>query len=280
MYKAEICNKYGEAKIVDCSEESIVYSALRELEIDSWMRKLKIGDNEDGETIKLVADNDFDAAITKILTDNRDTLYDAILVAKRLNELKDDAIKEEIERNAVNEQYETKADIYEDIRKMKIGFSVSNEDFYCPLHVRLHDTEGYDIDLVQEDIVRLEEEIREKLKAEQEETEMTGYVGEQADIEDKLLYAEWTVENRNGNLYGKISCYFRESITEKETERLKDTITGQNSDGFGESFEQHPVRVDSDDIYVSFWDDKDYFLKTSSEMDEYLQQGDIKMGGI
>ena len=280
MYKAEICNKYGEAKIVDCSEESIVYSALRELEIDSWMRKLKIGDNEDGETIKLVADNDFDAAITKILTDNRDTLYDAILVAKRLNELKDDAIKEEIERNAVNEQYETKADIYEDIRKMKIGFSVSNEDFYCPLHVRLHDTEGYDIDLVQEDIVRLEEEIREKLKAEQEETEMTGYVGEQADIEDKLLYAEWTVENRNGNLYGKISCYFRESITEKETERLKDTITGQNSDGFGESFEQHPVRVDSDDIYVSFWDDKDYFLKTSSEMDEYLQKNDIKIEGI
>lgn len=280
MYKAEISNKKGEAKIVDCSEENSVYSALRELEIDSWMRKLKIGDNEDGETIKLVADNDFDAAITKILTDNRDTLYDAVFVAKRLNELKDDAIKEEIERNAVNEQYETKADIYEDIRKMKIGFSVSNEDFYCPLHVRLHDTEGYDIDLVQEDIVRLEEEIREKLKAEQEETEMTGYVGEQANIEDKLVYAEWSVETRNGNLYGKISCYFREPITEEETERLKDTITGQNSDGFGEGFEQHPIRVDSEDIYVSFWDYDDYFLKTRAEMDEYLQKNDIKIEGI
>ena len=280
MYKAEISNKKGEAKIVDCSEGNSVYSALRELEIDSWMRKLKIGDNEDGETIKLVADNDFDAAITKILTDNRDTLYDAVFVAKRLNELKDDAIKEEIERNAVNEQYETKADIYEDIRKMKIGFSVSNEDFYCPLHVRLHDTEGYDIDLVQEDIVRLEEEIREKLKAEQEETEMTGYVGEQANIEDKLVYAEWSVETRNGNLYGKISCYFREPITEEETERLKDTITGQNSDGFGEGFEQHPIRVDSEDIYVSFWDYDDYFLKTRAEMDEYLQKNDIKIKGI
>ena len=34
MYKAEISNKNGEAKIVDCSEESIIYSALRELEID------------------------------------------------------------------------------------------------------------------------------------------------------------------------------------------------------------------------------------------------------
>ena len=280
MYKVEIRNKKGERKIVDCNEERNVYSALRELGINSLMQRLKVGENENGVTLKLVADNDFDVAITKILTDNRDTLYDAILAAKRLNDLKDDAIKEEIERNAVNEQYERKADIYEDIRKMKIGFSVSNEDFYCLLHVRLHDTEGYDIDLVQEDIVRLEEEIREKLKAEQEETEMTGYVGERANIEDKLVYAEWSVENRNGNLYGKISCYFRESLTDEETERLKRTITGQNSDGFGESFEQHPVRVDSDDIYVSFWDDKDYFLKTSTEMDEYLQQGDIKMGGI
>ena len=122
MYKAEISNKNGEVKIVDCREENSVYSALRELEIDSWMRKLKIGDNEDGETIKLVADNDFDAAITKILTDNRDTLYDAVLVAKQLNGIKDDAIKEEIERNAINEQYETKENLYNDIRKTKIEF--------------------------------------------------------------------------------------------------------------------------------------------------------------
>lgn len=280
MYKAEISNKNGEAKIVDCSEDSNVYSALRELGINSLMQRLKVGENDNGVTLKLVADNDFDAAIAKILTDNRDTLYDAILVAKRLNELKDDAIKEEIERNAVNEQYETKADIYEDIRKMKIGFSVSNEDFYCPLHVRLHDTEGYDIDLEKEDIAQFEEAICERLEAEQEEDEMTPYVGEQADIEDKLLYAEWTVENRNGNLYGKISCYFREPITEEETERLKDTITGQNSDGFGEGFEQHPIRVDSEDIYVSFWDYDDYFLKTRAEMDEYLQKNDIKIEGI
>ena len=280
MYKAEISNKNGEAKIVDCSGESIVYSALRELEIDSWMRKLKIGDNKDGETVKLVSDNDFDTAITKILTDNRDTLYDAVLVAKQLNSIKDDDIKEEIERNAVNGQYGKKEDLYNDIRKTKIEFSSVREDFYCPLHVRSHDADGYDIDIEQEDIVQFEEAICERLEAEQEEDEMTPYVGEQADIEDKLLYAEWTVENRNGNLYGKISCYFREPITEKEIERLKDTITGQNSDGFGEGFEQHPIRVDSDDIYVSFWDDKDYFLKTSAEMDEYLQNNDIKIEGI
>lgn len=280
MYKVEIGNKKGEKRVVNCDEERGIYSALRELGNDLLLQRLKIGENKNGVKLKLLSDNDFDAAIAKILTNNRDTLYDAVLVAKQLNDLKDDAIKEEIERNAVNEQYETKADIYEDIRKMKIGFSVSNEDFYCPLYVRSHDADGYDIDLEKEDIAQFEDAICERLEAEQKDDEMTPYVGEQADIEDKLLYAEWTVENRNGNLYGKISCYFREPITEEETERLKDTITGQNSDGFGEGFEQHPIRVDSEDIYVSFWDYDDYFLKTSAEMDEYLQKNDIKIEGI
>ena len=44
------------------------------------------------------------------------------------------------------------------------------------------------------------------------------------------------------------------------------------SDGFGEGFEQHPIKVDSDDVYVSFWDYDDYFLKTREELNEYLQE--------
>ena len=280
MFKVEIENKKGEKKVVNFNDEREIYSALRELGNDSLLQRLKIGEDKNGVNLKLLSDNDFDSAIAKILTDNGDTLYDAVLVAKQLNDLKDDAIKEEIERNAINEQYETKEELYDDIRKMKIEFSSIREDFYCPLHVILYDSEGCDIDLAQEDIVRLEEEISEKLKVEQEGREMTPFVGEQANIEDKLIYAEWSVENRNNTLYGKISCYFRESLTEKETEMLKEAITGQNSDGFGESFEQHPIKVYSDEVYVSFWDYDDYFLKTGKEMDAYLQKDDITMGGI
>ena len=280
MFKVEIENKKGEKKIQNCNDEREIYSALRELGNDSLLQRLKIGEDKNGVNLKLLSDNDFDAAIAKILTDNGDTLYDAVLVAKHLNDLKDDAIKEEIERNAINEQYDTKEELYDDICKMKIEFSSVREDFYCPLHVILYDSEGCNIDLAQEDIVRLKEEISEKLKAEQEGREMTPFVGEQANIEDKLIYAEWSVENRKDTLYGKISCYFREILTEKETEMLKEAITGQNSDGFGESFEQHPIKVDSDDVYVSFWDYDDYFLKTGKEMDEYLQKDDITMGGI
>ncbi len=195
MFKVEIENQKGEKKVQNCNDEREIYSALRELGNDSLLQRLKIGEDKNGVNLKLLSDNDFDAAIAKILTDNGDTLYDAVLVAKQLNDLKVDAIKEEIERNAINEQYETKEELYDDIRKTKIEFSSIREDFYCPLHVILYDSEGCDIDLAQEDIVRLEEESSEKLKAEQEGREMTPFVGEQVNIEDKLIYAEWSVEN-------------------------------------------------------------------------------------
>lgn len=280
MFKVEIENKKGEKKIQNCNDEREIYSALRELGNDSLLQRLKIGEDKNGVNLKLLSDNDFDAAIAKILTDNGDTLYDAVLVAKQLNDLKDDAIKEEIERNAINEQYETKEELYDDIRKMKIEFSSIREDFYCPLHVILYDSEGCDIDLAQEDIVRLEEEISEKLKVEQEGREMTPFVGEQANIEDKLIYAEWSVENRNDTLYGKISCYFSAPLSTEETERLKDAITGQNADGFGEGFEQRGIKTEDGEIHVSLWNHEEYFLKSGEEMDEYLQKNEITMGGI
>lgn len=280
MYKIEIGNKTGEKREFECDGTSNIYALFRELNITDYPYRLKVGQNKNGVSVRIVSDNDFDAAIAKILTNNRDTLNDSLIVSRLLNDIKDESMQEEIERNAINEQYETKEELYDDIRKMKIEFSSIREDFYCPLHVILYDSEGCDIDLAQEDIVRLEEEISEKLKVEQEGREMTPFVGEQANIEDKLIYAEWSVENRKDTLYGKISCYFREILTEKETEMLKEAITGQNSDGFGESFEQHPIKVDSDDVYVSFWDYDDYFLKTGKEMDKYLQKDEITMGGI
>ena len=83
-----------------------------------------------------------------------------------MNNIKDDTIKEEIERNALKGQYETKENFYANIRKTKIEFSSVREDFYCPLHIRKYDTEGDDIDLEQEDIVRLGDAVCGKLEDE------------------------------------------------------------------------------------------------------------------
>jgi hypothetical protein len=70
--------------------------------------------------------------------------------------------------------------------------------------------------------------------------------------------------------------------TSHRFEAIKDGISGQNSDGFGEGFEQREIHTDDGDLYVSFWQSgNDYFVHTQSEMDEYINQGQgLKMGGM
>ena len=281
MYKVEIGNKAGDKRKFKCDGTANIYALFRELNITDYSYRLKIGQNKNGVSVKIVSDNDFDAAIAEILTNNRDTLNDTLIVSRLLNDIKDEALQEEIERNALNGQYETKEDIYADVRKMKIEFASAHEDFYCPLQATIIDENGNEWNIAQEDLPVYENEIQLKIEDCQEaDMDMAEYVGKHSDLQDKLLYVEWGVENRNDRLYGKIYCHFSESLSAEETERLKDAITGQNSDGFGEGFEQQGIKTEDGEIHVSLWNHEEYFLKTSAEMDEYLQKNDIKMGDI
>ena len=89
------------------------------------------------------------------------------------------------------------------------------------------------------------------------------------------------LRNTEERLYGKIDCYLTESLTPDETERLRDAISGRNSDGLGEGFEQREIPIDEGDLYVSYWHSgDDYFLHTEDEFDEYLSQLlGMKFGG-
>lgn len=281
MYKIEIGNKIGEKREFECDGTANIYALFRELNITDYPYRLKIGQNKNGVSVRIVSDNDFDAAIAKILTNNRDTLSDALIVSRLLNDIKDETMQEEIERNALNDQYETKEDLYADIRKMKIEFALAHEDFYCPIQATIIDENGNEWNIAQEDLPVYENEIQLKIEDCQEaDMDMAAYVGKHANLRDKLLYVEWGVENRNDRIYGKISCYFSTPLSTEETERLKDAITGQNADGFGEGFEQWGIKTEDGEIHVSLWNHEEYFLKSSVEMDEYLQKNEIKMGGI
>ena len=58
-------------------------------------------------------------------------------------------------------------------------------------------------------------------------------------------------------------------LNSEETEKLRSAVCGQNSDGFGESFEQRPIKTPDGDIYVSFWNsDESWSLQTEDEMNE------------
>ncbi len=281
MYKIEIGNKIGEKREFECDGTANIYALFRELNITDYPYRVKVGQNKNGVSVRILADNDFDAAIAKILTNNRDTLSDALIVSRLLNDIKDETMQEEIERNALNGQYETKEDLYADIRKMKIEFALAHEDFYCPLQATIIDENGNEWNIEQEDLPVYENEIQLKIEDCQEaDMDMAAYVGKHANLRDKLLYVEWGVENRNDRLYGKISCYFSTPLCAEETERLKDAIIGQNADGFGEGFEQRGIKTEDGEIHVSLWNHEEYFLKSDEEMDEYLQKDDITMGGI
>ena len=281
MYKIEIGNKAGEKREFECDGTANIYALFRELNITDYPYRLKVGQNKNGVNVRIVSDNDFDAAIAKILTNNRDTLSDALVVSRLLNDIKDETMQEEIERNALNGQYETKEDIYADIRKMKIEFASEHEDFYCPLQATIIDENGNEWNIAPEDLPVYEDEIQLKIEdCQQADMDMAAYVGKHANLRDKLLYVEWGVENRNDRLYGKISCYFSTPLSTEENERLKNAIIGQNADGFGEGFEQRGIKTEDGEIHVSLWNHEEYFLKSGEEMDEYLQKDDITMGGI
>ena len=89
------------------------------------------------------------------------------------------------------------------------------------------------------------------------------------------------MESYRGRLFGKIECSLKEPLTDAETEILKEWIIGQNADGYGEHFEQQPINTEDGDLYVSFWNSgDDYSIMTHDELDEYIEDQGMTMGGM
>ena len=230
--------------------------------------------------IRLHADSDVGNGLLRILPDS-DSLYDVRVTDESVSGVREE-LRDDLEANLVNEQYSGTEELYADIKEMMKSLAGTKMSFFCPLTGNLSDHDGdyYETDayMINNNADAIEEAIA---KEQATEINMAEYVGDHAGIKDKLVFAEWGVEEHRGTLYGKIDCYLTESLTPDETERLKDAITGQNSDGLGEGFEQREIHIDEGDLYVSYWQSNDeYFLHTEDEFDEYLSQtGGMRFGG-
>ena len=231
--------------------------------------------------IRLHADSDAGQGLLRII-DGKDTLYDVRILDESVSDVREE-LRDDLEQNLIHEQYECTEDLYDDIKEMLKSLAATKETFYCPLTANICDHEyGNYYETSNDVLVDNKDAIEEAIAREQAtEINMAVYVGDHAELGDKLVFAEWDVTERRGTLYGKIDCYLTEALTPEETERLKDAITGQNSDGLGEGFEQREIRTDEGDLYVSFWHSgDDYFLHTQDEMDAYLSPGNgMKFGG-
>ena len=235
---------------------------------------------DENAPIRLHADSDVGNGLLSIL-DGDDSLYDVRVIDEEISDVPEEH-REYLESNLVNEQYSDVDELFNDIKATTKFFAPVKMSFFCPLAGSLNDHEGdyYEADgaILTENIDKIEDAIRSE---QARELKMGEYISDHADIKGKVLFAEWGVEEHYGALYGKIDCYLSEELSPEETERLKDAITGQNSDGLGEGFEQREIHIDEGDLYVSYWQSGDeYFLHTEDEFDEYLSQiGGMRFGG-
>ena len=184
---------------------------------------------------------------------------------------------------------------YEQFNKMLVDASPQSvtTKYYCPLTVQVHGRDSYgdiDEDGYEEDAAfaaRHEDLIRQKLLEynASDEVNMAEYFHGNHGVSEKLRSADWDFERRNGELYGCITVQTAGPLTEDEEQDLKEWISGQNSDGLGEGFEQQEIYFDGTRyggfMYVSLWNSgDDYYIDNQDEFEDRLMSDGMTMGGM
>lgn len=261
-----------------------IYEELNSIGSRKAPERIPLTDNEgDDIRVKLYADSDIGNHLLLLLGENS-TLADANTTAFAVLNADED-IRQELEQNLINDQYANTAELLRDIREMTEQTGQVKMSFFCPLEGNIEDAEYGELTSVGNLFLKSYAwDIRELLEMEQSspEDEMAQFYDDDEAIKAKLVSAAWTVDEYKEKLYGRIDCRFKEALSEDETEKFKEWLVGQCSDGFGEHFEQQPIRTEDGDLFVSFWNSSDsYFLCTEDELDDCIEETQgMQLGGM
>lgn len=91
-------------------------------------------------------------------------------------------------------------------------------------------------------------------------------------VYEKVASAFPKIEIVNGRAYAVTECSIRSKLAADEVETLKDYFSGQYSDGWGESFEQHAIQTKWGALYVCFWPDG-FMMETEEEFHARMNPG-------
>lgn len=134
------------------------------------------------------------------------------------------------------------------------------------------------------ELCQYEDEILERIG--QEHLEEEGERGLAIYLDNRLLKRKVfsmnpTVEAWNGELWGVLEVKSHGPLSPQELSGLMDAWRGQESDGWGEGFEQREIKTEEGDVCVSFWHSgDDFFIKTEQEFRQWQAQGfGMQMGG-
>lgn len=106
---------------------------------------------------------------------------------------------------------------------------------------------------------------REELPAEAERGLMH-YYGKNDEVDRKVRKVTFAAEVRDQKLWGVAECQVTGELTPVEQTELKEFVSGQASDGFGEGFEQREISVpDGHEIYAHLWQWENWSIQTEQE---------------
>lgn len=90
-------------------------------------------------------------------------------------------------------------------------------------------------------------------------------------VRRKVIRATPSVEIHGNKLCGCMTVELCEALTPNEQKKLEDYISGQYSDGWGESFEQRDICVEDGALAVHFWQDNDFAITATIDKTPDIQ---------